>query len=103
MESSKNLGFGFYARNGKWDRSRGIGSIEDDSIEHKETFVDSKGRIKYSFVKTRVGTIRQNIGRGILEKIGKRIQKMTLKGHSNHYNVKFLKGYGLFISVKDSK
>lgn len=28
---------------------------------------------------------------------------MTLKGHSNHYNVKFLKGYGHSISVKDSK
>ena len=28
---------------------------------------------------------------------------MTLKGHSNHYNVKFLKDYGHSISVKDSK
>jgi len=28
---------------------------------------------------------------------------MTLKGQSNHYNVKFLKGYGHSISVKDSK
>ncbi|GKS67500.1 hypothetical protein YTPLAS73_10470 [Nitrosarchaeum sp.] len=28
---------------------------------------------------------------------------MTLKGYSNHYNVKFLKGYGHSISVKDSK
>lgn len=28
---------------------------------------------------------------------------MTLKGHNNHYNVKFLKGYGFSISVKDSK
>ncbi len=28
---------------------------------------------------------------------------MTLKGKSNHYNVKFLKGYGFSISVKDSK
>ena len=28
---------------------------------------------------------------------------MTLEGHSNHYNVKFLKGYGHSISVKDSK
>ncbi|MDH3203332.1 MAG: CRISPR-associated endonuclease Cas1 [Nitrosopumilus sp.] len=28
---------------------------------------------------------------------------MTLKGKSNHYNVKFLKGYGHFISVKNSK
>jgi hypothetical protein len=28
---------------------------------------------------------------------------MTLKDHKNHYNVKFLKGYGLSINVKDSK
>ena len=28
---------------------------------------------------------------------------MTLKGKSNHYNVKFLKGYGHSISVKNSK
>ena len=28
---------------------------------------------------------------------------MTLIGQKNHYNVKFLKGYGFSISVKDSK
>lgn len=28
---------------------------------------------------------------------------MTLKGKQNHYNVKFLKGYGFSIKVKDSK
>jgi len=28
---------------------------------------------------------------------------MTIKGQKNHYNVKFLKGYGHSISVKDSK
>ena len=28
---------------------------------------------------------------------------MTLKGKSNHYNVKFLKGYGLSIKLKDNK
>jgi len=28
---------------------------------------------------------------------------MALKGNHNHYNVKFLKGYGFSISVKDSK
>ena len=28
---------------------------------------------------------------------------MTLKGNQNHYNVKFLKGYGFSIKVKDSK
>ena len=28
---------------------------------------------------------------------------MTLKGHQNHYNVKFLKGYGHSVSLKDNK
>jgi len=28
---------------------------------------------------------------------------MTLKGQQNHYNIKFLKGYGFSVSVKDSK
>ena len=28
---------------------------------------------------------------------------MTLQGQQNHYNVKFLKGYGFSIKVKDSK
>lgn len=28
---------------------------------------------------------------------------MTLQGKKNHYNVKFLKGYGFSIKVKDSK
>ncbi|MFM9875946.1 MAG: CRISPR-associated endonuclease Cas1, partial [Nitrosarchaeum sp.] len=28
---------------------------------------------------------------------------MTLVGQKNHYNVKFLKGYGFSVSVKDSK
>ena len=28
---------------------------------------------------------------------------MTLRGKQNHYNVKFLKGYGFSIKVKDSK
>ncbi len=28
---------------------------------------------------------------------------MTLKGQTNHYNIKFLKGYGFSIKVKDSK
>jgi CRISP-associated protein Cas1 len=28
---------------------------------------------------------------------------MTLSGKKNHYNVKFLKGYGFSINVKDSK
>jgi CRISPR-associated protein Cas1 len=28
---------------------------------------------------------------------------MTLKNHKNHYNVKFLKGYGFSINVKNSK
>lgn len=29
--------------------------------------------------------------------------KLTVKGKTNHYNVKFLKGYGFSIKVKDSK
>ena len=28
---------------------------------------------------------------------------MTLQGQKNHYNVKFLKGYGFSVNVKDSK
>ena len=28
---------------------------------------------------------------------------MTLKGKQNHYNVKFLSGYGLSVSLKDNK
>ena len=28
---------------------------------------------------------------------------MTLKGGTNHYNVKFLSGYGFSVKVKDSK
>jgi len=28
---------------------------------------------------------------------------MTIKGKQNHYNIKFLKGYGFSINVKDSK
>jgi len=28
---------------------------------------------------------------------------LTLKGKQNHYNVKFLKGYGFSINVKNSK
>ncbi|MBI5378458.1 MAG: hypothetical protein HZA82_07540 [Thaumarchaeota archaeon] len=28
---------------------------------------------------------------------------MTLKGGTNHYNVKFLKGYGFSVKLKDSK
>lgn len=28
---------------------------------------------------------------------------MTLRNHKNHYNVKFLSGYGLSVSLKDNK
>jgi len=28
---------------------------------------------------------------------------LTIKGKQNHYNVKFLKGYGFSVHVKDSK
>ncbi len=61
---------GFYAKNDIWEKSRGIGSIGDESINHKETTIDSKGRIKYSFEKLRVGTLKENLNRGTLEKIG---------------------------------
>ena len=62
---------GFYSKNGKCDRSRGIEQIGDESIEHKETHIDEQGRRKYSFEKLRVGTIKQNILRGTLGNIGK--------------------------------
>ena len=35
--------------------------------------------------------------------IGKIGHSMTLRGKNNHFNVKFLKGYGFSIKVKDSK
>ena len=28
---------------------------------------------------------------------------MTLQGHKNHYNVKFLRGYGVSINIKKNK
>ena len=61
---------GFYAKNGKWDRSRGIGQIGDDTIEHKETFLDEKGHVCYSFEKLRVGTIKRNLLKGTIDNIG---------------------------------
>lgn len=61
---------GFYSKNDIWEKSRGIGSIGDDSIDHKETIIDSKGRIKYLFEKLRVGTLKENLNSGNLEKIG---------------------------------
>jgi len=66
---------GFYSKNGKW-KSRGIGQLGDDTILHKDTFVDEKGRIKYSFDKVRVGTIKRNILEGTIDKIG-RFEKQT--------------------------
>ncbi len=62
---------GFYALNGRFEKSRGIGQIGDDTIFHKDTFVDDKGRIKYKFEKIRVGTIKRNILKNSLENIGK--------------------------------
>ncbi|GKS67413.1 hypothetical protein YTPLAS73_09600 [Nitrosarchaeum sp.] len=61
---------GFYSKNDVWERSRGIGSIGDESINHKETIIDSKGRIKYTFEKLRVGTLKENLNKGTLENIG---------------------------------
>ena len=62
---------GFYAKNGHFEKSRGIGQIGDQTILHKDTIVDAKGRIKYSFDKVRVGTIKRNILQGTLQNIGK--------------------------------
>jgi len=61
---------GFYAKDGKFEKSRGIGQLGDETILHKDTIVDSKGRLVYEFEKTRVGTIKQNIKKGTLDKIG---------------------------------
>lgn len=61
---------GFYAKNGYFEKSRGIGQLGDETIIHKETKMDSKGRLVYEFEKTRVGTIKMNIKNKTLEKIG---------------------------------
>ena len=61
---------GFYSKDGKFEKSRGIGQLGDETILHKETVMDSKGRLVYEFEKTRVGTIKQNIKKGTLDKIG---------------------------------
>ncbi len=42
----------------------------DETIIHKETKLDSKGRLVYEFEKTRVGTIKMNIKQKTLENIG---------------------------------
>ena len=44
--------------------------LRDKTILHKDTIVDSKGRLVYEFEKTRVGTIKQNIKKGTIDKIG---------------------------------
>jgi len=59
--SMYSLQNGFYSKNGEWVRSRGIGQIGNDTIEHKDTIINSKGNICYSFEKIRVGTIKKNI------------------------------------------
>jgi len=61
---------GFYSKNGYFEKSRGIGQLGDETIIHKETKVDSKGRLVYEFEKTRVGTIKLNIKRKTIENIG---------------------------------
>ena len=61
---------GFYAKNGLFEKSRGIGQLGDETIIHKDTKLDSKGRLVYEFEKTRVGTIKMNIKNKTLEKIG---------------------------------
>ena len=61
---------GFYAKDGYFERSRGIGQLGDETIIHKDTKIDSKGRLYYEFEKTKVGTIKQNIIHKTIEKIG---------------------------------
>ena len=61
---------GFYSKNGKFEKSRGIGQLGDETIIHKDTKLDSKGRLVYEFEKTRVGTIKMNIKNKTIEKIG---------------------------------
>jgi len=61
---------GFYAKNGKFVKSRGIGQLGDETIIHKDTKIDSKGRLVYEFEKTRVGTLKLNIKNKTLENIG---------------------------------
>ena len=63
---------GFHSKNDIWDKSRGIGSIGNETIDHKETIIDSKGQIKYRFNKLRVGTIKRNTASGTLDKIDSR-------------------------------
>ena len=61
---------GFYAKDDMFEKSRGIGQLGDETIIHKYTQVDSKGRLYYEFEKTRVGTIKMNIIKKTLDKIG---------------------------------
>ena len=61
---------GFYSKNGIFEKSRGIGQLGDETIIHKKTKIDSKGRLVYEFEKTRVGTIKMNIKNKTLDKIG---------------------------------
>ncbi|MGY5148800.1 MAG: hypothetical protein ACW9W3_01920 [Candidatus Nitrosopumilus sp. bin_68KS] len=52
------------------EKSRGIGQLGDDTIIHKDTKLDSKGRLVYEFEKTRVGTLKLNIKQHTIENIG---------------------------------
>ena len=61
---------GFYAKNDKFEKSRGIGQLGDETIIHKETKIDSKGRLVYEFEKIRVGTLKLNIKNKTLGNIG---------------------------------
>jgi hypothetical protein len=61
---------GFYSKNGYFERSRGIGQLGDETILHKDTKVDSKGRLVYEFEKKRVGTLKLNIKQKTLDNIG---------------------------------
>ena len=74
---------GFYAKDGMFEKSRGIGQLGDETIIHKDTKIDSKGRLYYEFEKTRVGTLKMNIKNKTLDKIGsfsKVKRKLKLNG-----------------------
>jgi len=61
---------GFYSKNGYFERSRGVGHLGDETIIHKETKTDSKGRLVYEFEKKKVGTLKLNIKQNTLDNIG---------------------------------
>jgi len=83
-----SLQSGFYAKNGKFERSRGIGQLGDETIIHKDTKLDSKGRLVYEFDKIKVGTLKINIKKGNLDNIGAfttETKKLKLNGDRGRF------------------